>query len=382
LTDYTTTVGTGTNPTQTWTHDFPSANFSADNEAATFAMKIPKGVSTAQKVIVHADYILDGPNADTNAAGLVFSFLPVEMSNVLVADPDGGKLPTPRTVSATTAFNTYTAQTNSVSTDIGSNKLHSISLGEFDISDYYNDDMILMRLEKDSGTNVDLNLVNLYVDFDKWALGSQADPARIQTQTIFTETWEDQGVANGWVKVQDAAEENLWVISTGTSRNGSYSAYVTNDSGGTETYAYTITNTQGGAHLYADVSIPGNARSLTVSFYWTCLGENGTTGGGAAENYDFGRVGIAPTSFTPSANSEFTDTFRIGATTNLNKFNEGYNGGASAGNWVLETIQVPNSLWNAGTDARLMFTWVNDGTVGDQPPFAVDDISVSVEVIA
>jgi hypothetical protein len=382
LSDYTTTVGTGTNPTQTWTHDFPSANFSTDNEAATFAMKIPKGVSTAQKVIVHADYILDGPNADTNAAGLVFSFLPVEMSNVLVADPDGGKLPTPRTVSATTAFNTYTAQTNSVSTDIGSNKLHSISLGEFDISDYYNDDMILMRLEKDSGTNVDLNLVNLYVDFDKWALGSQADPARIQTQTIFTETWEDQGVANGWVKVQDATEENLWVISTGTSRNGSYSAYVTNDSGGTETYAYTITNTQGGAHLYADVSIPGNARSLTVSFYWTCLGENGTTGGGAAENYDFGRVGIAPTSFTPSANSEFTDTFRIGATTNLNKFNEGYNGGASAGNWVLETIQVPNSLWNAGTDARLMFTWVNDGTVGDQPPFAVDDISVSVEVIA
>jgi hypothetical protein len=381
LTDFTTTVGSGTNPTQEWTHNFPKANFSADGEAATFAMKIPKGANTAQKFNVYANYILDGSAADTTSAGLIFSLLPVEMSGVLVSDPNGSKVLTPRTVSATTAFNTYTAQTNSVSTDIGSNKLHSISLGQFDLSNYYPDDMMFMRLEKDSGTNVNLNLVSLSMDVDMWTLGSQSESPVISAQTIFNETWEDQGVANGWVKVQDAAEENLWVISTGTSRNGNYSAYVTNDSGGTEAYAYTITNTQGGAHLYTDVSIPANARSLTVSFYWTCLGENGTTGGGAAENYDFGRVGIAPTSFTPSANSEFTDTFRVGATTNLNKFNEGYNGGASAGNWTLETIPIPSSLWVAGTDARLIFTWVNDGSIGDQPPFAVDDITVSVEVL-
>ena len=377
LTDFNTTVGSGTNPTQTWNHEFPSSQYSTDGEAATFTTKIPKGVNTAQKVTAHADYILNGTAADTTAANLVFSFLPVELSNVLVADPSGGKIPIPRPVSATTAFNTYSAQTNSVSTDIGSSKIHSITLGQFDISGYYNDDMILMRLEKDSGVNVNLNLLNLYLDFDSWSLGSQADPPRVVTQTIFTENWEDQGVANGWVKVQDAAEDNLWVINTGTSRNGSYSAYITSDSGGTNNYNYNVNNTQGGAHLYADISVPGNARSLTINFYWTCLGEDG----GGTNSWDYGRVGVAPTTYTPTANSEFTTTYRVGASDNDNKFNEGYNGGASTGNWTLESIPVPSNLWTPGTDFRLILQWKNDGNTGDQPPFAVDDITVEVESI-
>lgn len=381
LVDFNTTVGSGTTPTETWNHEFPTAQYGSDGEAATFAMKIPKGVSTSQKINVFADYILDGSAADTTFANIEFSLLPVEVTNVLIADPAGSKLPVPRPVSAVTEFNTYSAQTKSTNTDIGSNKIHSINLGSFDISDFYNDDMLLMRLEKNSGTNVNLNLLNVYVDFSKWSLGTQADPPRLVTSTIFTETWEDQGVANGWVIEQDAAEENLWVIGTGTSRNGIYSAYVTNDSGGTQAYAYTTTNAQDGAHLYADVSIPANARTLTISFYWTCLGENSTAGGNSDIRWDYGRVGVLPTSVTPTANSEFSDIYRVGALTNENKFNEGYNGGASAGNWTLETIAVPSSLWTAGTDIRFVLTWKNDGSVGDQPPFAVDDITIEVEAI-
>ena len=375
LSDYNVTVGSGTNPTETWNHEFPIAQFGTNGEAATFALKIPKGASTAQKIKVYTDYILNGTAADTTSANLVFSVLPVEVSNVLVADPDGGVVPTPRTVSATTAFNTYTAQTNSVSTDIGSDKMHSLNLGSFDISDYYSDDMLLMRLEKDAGTNVNLNLVNLFVDFDMWSLGSQTDPPQIQTETIFTEDWEDGGVSNNWQQAQNTAEDNLWVISSGTSRTGSNSAYVTNDSGGTNTYAYATNNTNAATHIYADFSIPANARSLTINFYWTCLGENG----GSVNNWDFGRVGVAPTSFTPVAGTQFTDTYRVGALSNDNKFNEGYNGGASAGNWVEENIAVPTSLWTAGTDARLILQWRNDGSAGDQPPFAVDDITIDID---
>lgn len=375
LSDYNVTVGSGTNPTETWNHEFPTAQFGSNGEAATFALKIPKGASMAQKIKVYTDYILDGSAADTTSADLVFSVLPVEVSNVLVADPDGGVVPTPRTVSATTAFNTYTAQTNSVSTDIGSDKIHSLNLGSFDISDYYSDDMLLMRLEKDAGTNVNLNLVNLFVDFDMWTLGSQTNPPRIQIETIFTEDWEDGGVSNNWQQAQNPAEDNLWVISSGTSRTGSNSAYVTNDSGGTNTYAYTTNNTNSATHIYADFSIPSNARSLTINFYWTCLGENG----GSSNNWDFGRVGVAPTSFTPVAGTQFTNTYRVGALSNDNKFNEGYNGGASAGNWVEENIAVPTSLWTAGADARLILQWRNDGSAGDQPPFAVDDITIDID---
>ena len=375
LSDYNVTVGSGTNPTETWNHEFPIAQFGTNGEAATFALKIPKGASTAQKIKVFTDYILNGSAADTTSADLVFSVLPVEVSNVLVADPAGGVVPTPRSVSATTAFNTYTAQTNSVFTDIGSDKIHSLSLGSFDISDYYSDDMLLMRLEKDAGTNVNLNLVNLFVDFDMWSLGTQTDPLQIQTETIFTEDWEDGGVSNNWQQAQNPAEDNLWVISSGTSRNGSNSAYITNDSGGTNTYAYNTNNTNAATHIYADFSIPANARSLTINFYWTCLGENGAS----TNNYDFGRVGVAPTSFTPVAGTQFTSTYRVGALSNNKKFNEGYNGGASAGNWVEENIAVPTSLWTAGTDARLILQWTNDSSLGDQPPFAVDDITIDID---
>ena len=377
LTDFNITVGTGTNPTQTWNHEIPSSNFSTNGEAATFVMKIPKGVNTAQKINVFADYILDGTAANTNSCTMTFSLLPVEVTNVLVADLGGGKQPIPRDLTATTEFNTYTAQTNTFTTDIGENKVHTMNLGSYNISDNYNDDMLFMRLEMDAGVSVDFNLINLYVDFDKWSLGSQANPAKLETTTIFTEDWSDRGVSNGWSVVQDSSEENLWAISTGTSKSNIYSAYITNELGVTDVYEYSTSNSQGGAHLYVDFSIPANARTLTVSFYWTCLGENGTS----VNNYDYGRVGIAPTSYTPSDNSEFTSSYRVGATSNNNKFNEDYNGGASIGNWTFESIPVPSSLWSAGSDARLILQWKNDGSVGDQPPFAVDDISIEVESI-
>jgi hypothetical protein len=377
LTDLSIRVGSGSTPTDTWTHNLKTSKYSTDGEDATFTMKIPKGVSTAQKVNVFADYILDGANADTTPANMIFSFLPVEVTNVLIADSEGSKIPVPRTATATTEYNTYPAQANTISTDVGSNKVHNINLGTYDISDYYNDDMIFMRLEKDSGNNVDFNLVNFYVDFDKWTLGNQADPAKIETTTIFSEDWADRGVSNGWVTVQDGAETNLWAISTGTSRSNIYSAHITDDLGVTDVYQYETGDAQGGAHLYVDFSIPSNARNLTVNFYWTCLGENGSQ----PTRWDYGRVGISPTTFTPTSNSEITNTFWIGADPNDNKFNEGYNGGASSGNWTLESIPVPSSLWNAGTDARLILTWKNDGSVGDQPPFAVDDITVQVESV-
>ena len=376
LSDLNITVGTGTNPTQTWNHELRTSKFNTDGEAATFTMKIPKGVSTAQKINVFADYILDQSGADTTQAQMIFSLLPIEVTNVLVADPSGGKQPRPRSFSATNEFDTYTAQTNSVLTDVGSKKIHTMNLGSYDISDYYSDDMICMRLEMESGPSVDFNLVNLYVDFDKWSLGSQATPAKLETETVFTEDFSDKGVSNGWVAVQNVAEDNLWTISTGTSRSNVYSAHITDDLGITDVYEYSD-NTQGGAHLYVDFTVPSNARSLTIKFYWTCIGENGSS----VNNYDFGRVGLAPTTYTPVAGSNLSTSYRIGASSNDKKFNLGYNSGAAAGAWKLENISVPSGLWTAGTDARLILSWQNDGSLGGQPPFAVDDISIEVESI-
>ena len=375
LSDYNVTVGSGVG-LQTWTHEFLDSQLT-NGEAATFVLKIPQGTSTSQKVNVNATYTLDGSAADTTAAQLAFSFLPVEVANIRIADGEGGKEPVPRTVSATTAFNVDAAQTTTPITEIGEDKMFQSPLGSFDISDYYEGDIVLMRLEKDSGTNVNFNLVSLDFEVSKWSLGKQSEGLKIATETIFSENWDDFGVANGWQYVQDTSNPNLWVVSSGTSRSGDNSAYITDESGSTNVYAYDVDETQNGAHLYVDFSIPSKATSLTINFYWTAKGENG----GGSTSWDYGRVGLLPTSVTPTQNTEFSSTYRIGADSNLNKFNVGYNGGAFEDDWQLETIPVSNSLWTAGEDRRLCLTWKSDFATGVQPPFAVADISIDIQYI-
>tara|TARA_R100000697_G_scaffold42542_1_gene55350 strand:+ start:75 stop:5573 length:5499 start_codon:yes stop_codon:yes gene_type:complete len=375
LSDYNVTVGSGAG-LQTWTHEFLDSQF-ATSEAATFVLKIPQGTSTSQKVNVNATYTLNGSAADTTAAQLAFSFLPVEVANIRIADSEGSKEPVPRIVSATTAFNVDAAQTTTPLTEIGEDKMFQSPLGSFDISSYYEGDIVLMRLEKDSGTNVNFNLVSLDFEVSKWSLGKQSEGLKIATETIFSEDWSDFGVGNGWQYSQDTSEANLWVISSGTSRSGDNSAYITNDSGSTNVYEYTVNNTQNGTHLYVDFSIPANATSLTINFYWTAKGENG----GSSTSWDYGRVGLLPTSVTPASPGEFSSTYRIGADSNGNKFNSGYNGGAFEGDWQLETIPVSNSLWTAGEDRRLCLSWKNDFGAGTQPPFAVADITIDIQYL-
>ena len=301
----------------------------------------------------------------------------MEVANIRVADGEGSKEPIPRIVSATTEFNVDAAQTTKPLTEIGENKIFQSPLGSFDISNYYEGDIVLMRLEKESGTNVNFNLISLDFEVSKWSLGKQSEGLKIATETIFSEDWSDFGVSNGWQYEQDSGEDNLWVVSSGTSRTGDNSAYITNDSGGTNVYEYNVSNTNNGTHLYVDFSIPAKASSLTVNFYWTAKGENG----GGSTSWDYGRVGLLPTSTTPSAGSEFSSTFRIGADSNSNKFNLGYNGGAFEDDWQLETIPISNSLWTAGEDRRLCLTWKNDFGAGTQPPFAVTDITIDIQYL-
>ena len=64
-----------------------------------------------------------------------------------------------------------------------------------------------------------------------------------------------------------------------------------------------------------------------------------------------------------------------------NRLNTSYVAGATEGNWQLETISVPSNLWTPGEQARFMLRWRNDGTVGSQPPIAIDDITITSQFI-
>ena len=368
ISDYRPTVGSGANA---WTHEFREAEIDT-SESILINMVIPAGTSTSQKVNVSANYIASGGDANDEISTVKLSFLPVEVSNNLIADIDGGKEPVQRTVSNTTPFTSDEPQIQTENSVTGTGIIHSLSFGDFDISEYYEGDMVLMRLEKESdGGDVDFNLVSLNASLSRWSLGQQSEPFRVGNKNIFSEDWSDGGVSNGWLFV--TAGTNVWVVSDDTSYSGTNSLYITDDAGGSKPYQY-AGSSQGGTHAYVDFSIPDNAISLTINFYWTCDGENGS----GVTQWDFGSVFITDTTVTPSSGSLPASSNRIGATDNQGKFNDGYKS-AEEGNWQLETIPVASNLWTAGSDVRLICSWRNDGSVQGQPPMAIDFITIDIE---
>ena len=193
------------------------------------------------------------------------------------------------------------------------------------------------------------------------------------TTTQLNETWESgtySGVSGGWTVV-NGAQTNKWNVGSATTSGGTYSLYITNGATGV-TAANTYTNTSASVvHIYRTMSIPSSATSASLSFNWRCIGENST----AANQYDYGTVVIADTGTTPTAGTEVSTTQasaggngRIGATTNLGKFNLNY---VAGGNWNTETIDMTSYI---GLNKRLIFTWANDTSVGTNPPMALDNI--------
>ena len=193
----------------------------------------------------------------------------------------------------------------------------------------------------------------------------------INSFDVFNETWETgsiTGDTGGWTVANGAT--NAWIVGTATASGGTYSAYISNN-GSSNTYTNTVAQV---SHLYRTINIPSSATSASLVFNWKAVGENAA---GAAQ-YDYGAVVIADTGTTPVAGTEVSTTQataggngRIGATTNLGKFNLNYIAG---GNWNTETIDMTSYI---GTNKRLIFTWANDTSLGTDPPMAIDNIVLS-----
>jgi hypothetical protein len=152
---------------------------------------------------------------------------------------------------------------------------------------------------------------------------------------------------------------------------GIYSAYISNDGGTSALYTNTVAAI---GHFYKDFTLPAGINTLT--FDWKCEAENAA----GATQYDYGAVVITDTTTTPVAGTEVITTVatagvngRLGAGTNLGKFNLGY--GTSPGTtWNTETIDLSSY---SGSTKRVVFTWVDDTSVGVNPPFIVDNIKIT-----
>ena len=168
--------------------------------------------------------------------------------------------------------------------------------------------------------------------------------------------------ANGWTATTGTTSQNQWVCSSGATAgfSGARCAYITNNTAvPTPPHNYTL-NANRRTHLYRDVTIPSGETNIELSFDWIGRGE---------VTNDRLRVWVTPTSFTPTygnaigaSGSAPTGRILIGT----------YDNQAS---WTNATLNLPTSY--AGNSFRLIFEWVNNSSLGTQPPAAIDDISLT-----
>ena len=76
---------------------------------------------------------------------------------------------------------------------------------------------------------------------------------------------------NGWTATVGTATQNQWIVGSAYAYGGSRGAYITNATS-TAPNAYTMTTTRV-THLYRNFTIPTNAATATLSFYWKGTGE-------------------------------------------------------------------------------------------------------------
>ncbi len=162
--------------------------------------------------------------------------------------------------------------------------------------------------------------------------------------------------ANGITVVNDAT--NQWEVG-GATGNPVNSAYISNDGGTTNTYDNTVTTY---SHFYFDYVFPVGETIITLSFDWKCEGE------GSTSDYDNLKVFVEPTSETPVAGTANSSTYQVGSSW-YNLLSTG---------WNSESLTLSST--NAGTIKRIVFQWKNDGSLGTDPPAAVDNIIIDTHV--
>jgi hypothetical protein len=173
--------------------------------------------------------------------------------------------------------------------------------------------------------------------------------------------------ANNWTATTGAATRNQWTCNTGATAgfSGLQCAYITNDTGSAPPpHTYSGGNTRV-SHLWRTVSVPAGETQITLNFSWIGIGE---VSGSFA--YDYMRIWVVPTSFTPSYGNQIVAS-----------------GVAPTGNVSIGLIYASQTTWTnadaltipstyAGTSFRLVFEWTNDDTTRNNPPVAVDNISL------
>ncbi|WP_294285150.1 T9SS type A sorting domain-containing protein [uncultured Chryseobacterium sp.] len=186
--------------------------------------------------------------------------------------------------------------------------------------------------------------------------------------TIISPTVNNGGFESGtagWTII-NGTQTNKWQIDTNAAAgfSGTNSAYISNSTVAPFANTYNVSSSST-SFMYQDVTFPAGERKINLSFKLLVQGEYDSYDG---IDYDYLRVYLVPTTFTPVAGTvPSTSTYPINWTYDMN--------GTS---WTNKNIVIPN-IGNAANPVtmRLLFMWTNDGSSGTQPPAAIDDITLT-----
>jgi len=217
-----------------------------------------------------------------------------------------------------------------------------------------------------------------YTQYDVY-LTSVCSPAETSDTTFFTFTtlrgapvttypyvctFADSTEANAWEPV-NGSQTNKWYVGTaahyGTADN--MALYISNNNGVSNEYTNSSTS-----FTYVYRTFTMNVGSYNIGFNWQAQGES---------YYDYLRAWLAPADF------EFT----AGQTPDGGTYSYDYNSSNPAG-WIPldggSKLNLQSSWQTANEDVtittagnyNLVFMWANDGSVGTNPPAAIDNVEV------
>ena len=229
------------------------------------------------------------------------------------------------------------------------------------------DTVVTIPVSSTSYTTTDLEQNTIYTVYVRAICGSGSSiwmSAEFMTSQIpaimpYTCDFEDAveaaafGIVNG-------TQTNQWIVGTATNNGGSHALYISNDNGISN--AYTITSASN-VWAYRDIEFPASPSGYTLSFDWHANAESCC---------DYMRVFIGnPAMVTAGSNAEPT-----GATSLVPNVNSSYpNYFNQSSSYQTYTVLLPGL--EETTVKRIFFLWHNDGSLGSNPPAAVDNISIS-----
>jgi len=174
--DATVPVGTGGGATG-WSAKLKKGLLNSNGDSVSFQFLIPDGICTAFPLKFNLVYSLDGGSPITTAPDVIFSVLVLGVGGVVIADSAGGITPVARAGTAAEGLTSKAATAITVAGFTGAvtDRLLTMEFGPYDISEHYEGDALVCRLELDAdGTPAqDLTLWTLAVNGVRFTTGGR-----------------------------------------------------------------------------------------------------------------------------------------------------------------------------------------------------------------